>query len=46
MDDRPVADGRVELRRWVREQAISRTMHRYGILTARSTGEAVDRGRS
>jgi RHH-type proline utilization regulon transcriptional repressor/proline dehydrogenase/delta 1-pyrroline-5-carboxylate dehydrogenase len=27
---RPVADGDVELRRWVREQAISVTAHRYG----------------
>ena len=35
MDDQPVAEGRVELRRWVREQAISRTMHRYGILNPR-----------
>lgn len=29
-DDAPVADGRIELRKWVREQAISRTMHRHG----------------
>jgi len=29
-DDPPVADGRIELRKWVREQAISRTMHRHG----------------
>jgi len=27
---RPVADGDVELRRWVREQAVSITAHRYG----------------
>jgi RHH-type proline utilization regulon transcriptional repressor/proline dehydrogenase/delta 1-pyrroline-5-carboxylate dehydrogenase len=27
---RPVADGDVELRRWVREQAVSVTAHRYG----------------
>ena len=26
----PVADGRIELRRWLREQAISITAHRYG----------------
>jgi len=31
-DERPVADGSVELRRWVREQAISRTRHRYGVV--------------
>jgi len=29
-DDPPVADGGIELRKWVREQAISRTMHRHG----------------
>ena len=28
----PVADATVELRRWVREQAISRTRHRHGRL--------------
>jgi hypothetical protein len=28
--DRPVADGEVELRRWVREQAVSITNHRHG----------------
>jgi len=27
---RPVADGDVELARWVREQAVSVTAHRYG----------------
>jgi RHH-type proline utilization regulon transcriptional repressor/proline dehydrogenase/delta 1-pyrroline-5-carboxylate dehydrogenase len=32
MDDPPVAEGRVELRRWVREQSISRTRHRYGMV--------------
>ncbi|MDQ1436686.1 MAG: RHH-type transcriptional regulator, proline utilization regulon repressor / proline dehydrogenase [Acidimicrobiaceae bacterium] len=32
LDEQPVAEGRVELRRWVREQAISRTLHRYGNL--------------
>jgi RHH-type proline utilization regulon transcriptional repressor/proline dehydrogenase/delta 1-pyrroline-5-carboxylate dehydrogenase len=32
MDDPPVAEGRVELRRWVREQSISRTRHRYGVV--------------
>ena len=31
----PVSDGFVELYRWVREQSISRTMHRHGRLTAR-----------
>ncbi len=31
----PVSDGFVELYRWVREQAISRTMHRHGRLTPR-----------
>jgi RHH-type proline utilization regulon transcriptional repressor/proline dehydrogenase/delta 1-pyrroline-5-carboxylate dehydrogenase len=31
VDDSPVVDhGRIELLRWVREQAISRTRHRYG----------------
>ena len=31
VDDNPVVDhGRVELVRWMREQAISRTRHRYG----------------
>jgi RHH-type transcriptional regulator, proline utilization regulon repressor / proline dehydrogenase / delta 1-pyrroline-5-carboxylate dehydrogenase len=31
VDDRPpVADGRVELARWYREQAVSVTLHRYG----------------
>ena len=30
MTDPPVTEGRVELRRWVREQAVSRTNHRYG----------------
>ncbi|MFN8023505.1 MAG: bifunctional proline dehydrogenase/L-glutamate gamma-semialdehyde dehydrogenase [Acidimicrobiales bacterium] len=32
IDDAPVADGAIELRRWVREQAISRTRHRHGRL--------------
>jgi RHH-type proline utilization regulon transcriptional repressor/proline dehydrogenase/delta 1-pyrroline-5-carboxylate dehydrogenase len=31
----PVCDGFVELYRWVREQSISRTMHRHGRLIAR-----------
>ena len=31
----PVGDGFVELYRWVREQSISRTMHRHGRLIAR-----------
>ncbi|MGB0111775.1 MAG: bifunctional proline dehydrogenase/L-glutamate gamma-semialdehyde dehydrogenase [Ilumatobacteraceae bacterium] len=36
-DDRsPVADGRVELLGWVREQAISRTLHRHGRVPASS----------
>ena len=31
VDDSPVVDhGRIELLRWVREQAVSRTRHRYG----------------
>jgi hypothetical protein len=30
-----VSDGFVELYRWVREQSISRTMHRHGRLIAR-----------
>lgn len=31
VDDQPITpDGRVELLRWLREQAISRTMHRFG----------------
>ena len=29
----PVADPMIELQRWVREQAISRTLHRHGRLT-------------
>jgi RHH-type proline utilization regulon transcriptional repressor/proline dehydrogenase/delta 1-pyrroline-5-carboxylate dehydrogenase len=37
----PVADAMIELQRWVREQAISRTMHRHGRLIARS---GTDRG--
>ena len=33
VDDSPVVDhGRIELLRWVREQAVSRTRHRYGNL--------------
>ncbi len=34
-DAAPVSDGFVELSRWVREQAVSRTMHRHGRLNAR-----------
>ena len=31
VDDNPIVDhGRIELLRWVREQAISRSRHRYG----------------
>jgi RHH-type proline utilization regulon transcriptional repressor/proline dehydrogenase/delta 1-pyrroline-5-carboxylate dehydrogenase len=31
VDDNPIVDhGRVELLRWLREQSISRTTHRYG----------------
>jgi RHH-type transcriptional regulator, proline utilization regulon repressor / proline dehydrogenase / delta 1-pyrroline-5-carboxylate dehydrogenase len=30
VDDAPVTDGEVELRHWVREQAVSRTRHRHG----------------
>ncbi|HYD10798.1 MAG TPA: hypothetical protein VEA78_11915, partial [Acidimicrobiales bacterium] len=31
VDDQPITpDGRVELLRWLREQAISRTTHRFG----------------
>ncbi len=35
-DSPPVSDGFVELSRWVREQAVSRTMHRHGRLNARN----------
>ncbi len=36
IDDAPVTSvGRVELLRWVREQSVSRTMHRYGNVTTR-----------
>jgi hypothetical protein len=31
-----VDDGRVELPRWLLEQSVSRTMHRYGRLLRRS----------
>jgi RHH-type proline utilization regulon transcriptional repressor/proline dehydrogenase/delta 1-pyrroline-5-carboxylate dehydrogenase len=35
VDDNPVVDhGRIELRRWVREQVVSRTRHRYGTVTS------------
>ena len=34
-DSVPVSDGFVELSRWVREQAVSRTMHRHGRLNPR-----------
>jgi len=34
-DSVPVSDGFVELSRWVREQAVSRTMHRHGRLNVR-----------
>ena len=35
VDDSPVVDhGRIELLRWVREQAVSRTCHRYGYLVS------------
>jgi RHH-type proline utilization regulon transcriptional repressor/proline dehydrogenase/delta 1-pyrroline-5-carboxylate dehydrogenase len=34
-DSMPISDGFVELYRWVREQAVSRTMHRHGRLTPR-----------
>ena len=35
VDDSPVVDhGRIELLRWVREQAVSRTRHRYGYLVS------------
>jgi RHH-type proline utilization regulon transcriptional repressor/proline dehydrogenase/delta 1-pyrroline-5-carboxylate dehydrogenase len=34
VDDNPVVDhGRIELRRWVREQSVARTRHRYGTVT-------------
>ena len=35
-DAAPVSDGFVELSRWVREQAVSRTMHRHGRLNGQS----------
>ena len=36
IDDAPVVSaGRIELLRWVREQAVSQTMHRYGNITHR-----------
>jgi RHH-type proline utilization regulon transcriptional repressor/proline dehydrogenase/delta 1-pyrroline-5-carboxylate dehydrogenase len=35
IDAPPVSDGFVELYRWVREQSVSRTMHRHGRLNAR-----------
>ena len=35
-DSVPVSDGFVELYRWVREQSVSRTMHRHGRLNART----------
>ncbi len=35
-DAPPVSDGFVELYRWVREQSISRTMHRHGRLMSRA----------
>jgi RHH-type proline utilization regulon transcriptional repressor/proline dehydrogenase/delta 1-pyrroline-5-carboxylate dehydrogenase len=36
IDDAPVsAIGRVELLRWVREQSVSKTMHRYGNITTK-----------
>jgi RHH-type proline utilization regulon transcriptional repressor/proline dehydrogenase/delta 1-pyrroline-5-carboxylate dehydrogenase len=39
VDDRPaVHDGRVELLRYVREQAVSRTLHRFGNLVTRRPG--------
>jgi RHH-type proline utilization regulon transcriptional repressor/proline dehydrogenase/delta 1-pyrroline-5-carboxylate dehydrogenase len=30
LDDRPAPSGRVELARWLREQTVSETRHRYG----------------
>jgi RHH-type proline utilization regulon transcriptional repressor/proline dehydrogenase/delta 1-pyrroline-5-carboxylate dehydrogenase len=39
VDDRPVVhDARVELLRYVREQAVSRTLHRFGNLVDRGRG--------
>jgi RHH-type proline utilization regulon transcriptional repressor/proline dehydrogenase/delta 1-pyrroline-5-carboxylate dehydrogenase len=36
IDDAPVVSaGRIELLRWVREQSVSRTMHRYGNVTTK-----------
>ena len=41
IDDSPVvATGRVELLRWVREQAVSVTLHRYGNVRDRTSPEA------
>jgi RHH-type proline utilization regulon transcriptional repressor/proline dehydrogenase/delta 1-pyrroline-5-carboxylate dehydrogenase len=35
VDDNPIVDdGRIELPRWTREQAVSRTRHRYGTVTS------------
>jgi RHH-type transcriptional regulator, proline utilization regulon repressor / proline dehydrogenase / delta 1-pyrroline-5-carboxylate dehydrogenase len=35
--DAPVGDGLVELRHWVREQSVTRTMHRHGRVTTSSS---------
>jgi len=41
LDDRvPVADGRIELRRWTREQAVSTTAHRHGAPIDRGAGSS------
>ncbi|MFP5326342.1 MAG: hypothetical protein ACLGHT_02530, partial [Acidimicrobiia bacterium] len=37
LDEEPLTtDGRVELLHWLREQAISETLHRFGTLTSRA----------
>jgi len=42
VDDSPVLDhGRIELLRWVREQAISRTRHRYGNVLPDPPGDPI-----
>ena len=40
-DAAPISDGFVELTRWVREQAVSRTMHRHGRLNSRIVTDGV-----
>jgi RHH-type proline utilization regulon transcriptional repressor/proline dehydrogenase/delta 1-pyrroline-5-carboxylate dehydrogenase len=45
LDDQPVTGhGRVELLRWVREQAVSRSTHRYGNIVAEHSASKEDGG--